>query len=93
MEIAGIEKIAEAAGVKPQPLRREKHARALIALQDDLAISRTAKAAAMAQNEEKSKAEEIRLEEVEQAKKRIEEGTYRVQEIVEYVAERICQLI
>ncbi|HPO12946.1 MAG TPA: flagellar biosynthesis anti-sigma factor FlgM [Candidatus Hydrogenedentes bacterium] len=93
MEIAGIEKIAEAAALKPQSLRREKDARILTELQDDLTISRTAKAAAMAKSQQKSKAEEIRLEEVERAKQRIQEGTYRVQEIVEYVAERICQLI
>ncbi len=93
MEIAGIDKIAEAAALKPQPARREKSARALIALQDDLDISRTAEAVAMARNNDKSKAAEIRREEVERAKQRIQEGSYRVQEIVECVAERICQFI
>jgi anti-sigma28 factor (negative regulator of flagellin synthesis) len=93
MEIAGIEKIAEAAALKPQSVRRDKNASALTALQDDLEISRTAETAAMARNNTKTRAEEIRREEVDRAKQRIQEGTYRVQEIVEFVAERICQLI
>ncbi len=57
---------------------------------DSVDISPAADAAAAAARiAAKEAAEEVRREAIERARKQIQEGTYRMQEIVGYVAQRI----
>ena len=92
--MVGIGKISEM--VAPRQLRGRAQQRDLetgsAKDKDSVELSTTAQRAAdAARFQQEDKTSEIRTERVEQAKARIEEGSYRIQEVVLQVAGRVSK--
>lgn len=95
--IQGISAIQEPNGPKSSGPGRAKDAEKPIVTsnQDGVTISPEAEKAAEAKSvvSDAAAANELRQERIEQAKERIEEGTYKVQDVVRQVASRLTRFV
>jgi anti-sigma28 factor (negative regulator of flagellin synthesis) len=93
----GIQAGAVGAGAAPRTSSSHKDGPATPSQpRDDVQISPEAKSASVVSKlteEAKQRQAEIRAERVEEAKKHIEEGTYRMQNVVRIVAARMTSVI
>ena len=93
--IHGIDGISELANRRRVDVRATNSVATTVDSEDNVSISRDAQtAAAVAQAQAISEqAAEIREERVAQARESIEQGTYRIQDVVKRVAARIARYI
>jgi len=98
--IYGITGIPEPATTTPEPARGKRPAvradEASSVEQDQIVLSpeaHQASAAARFVEAAKARSEEIRAERITEARKQLEEGAYRIQEVVLAVAARVSQFL
>lgn len=95
LEINRIGGTPDPTRIEREDLQRKRAASSAQTTQDAVSISTEARTASniVQFSEAVKNLPDIRQERVEQARKNIEQGTYRVYEIVEMVAERISRQI
>lgn len=95
IEMTGITKIFEPAGERRVENQGNKDAATVSASHDDVEFSQEAQEASSVAKlvTFASKKSEVRQERIDEAKRNIEEGTYKVEQVILQVAARIAKYI
>lgn len=93
--IQGISGVPEPAGPKQTTGRAKEPVKSEVPATDDVLISAAAEKAANADIilQQSGEMSDVRQQRIDEARKNIEEGTYKVQDVVRQVAARLTQFV